>query len=217
MLFIISVTSKIGIYCDICTVKMNKNWPWTFYGPGCNQILLCCVFYSVTLLQPQSDTPTEQEKGSVNFTTVRRQYRPSDNDTHLTQLTGCLHQQLSLQLSGKQLVRTPGWRSEVGKLVPNTTLPCIPLKSPNIKISHLCFIFSTKNQNMRVLTVSHFLQPLFSVPSPHQPNGLPAAALPTARAQRLWAYPTSPPTSPHIHQAPARSRPLFTAKLRPQQ
>lgn len=96
-----------------------------------NQTLLRRLFYSVALLQPQSDTPTEQEEGAVNFAAVRRQYRPSDDDTHLAKLAGRLHQQLSLQLSGQQLVRAPGWRPQVGKLVLNTALSCILFKPPN--------------------------------------------------------------------------------------
>lgn len=189
-----------------------------------NQTLLRRLFYSVALLQPQNDTPTEQEEGAVNFAAVRRQYRPSDDDTHLAKLAGRLHQQLSLQLSSQQLVRTPGWRPEVGKLVLNTALSCIPLKPPNflthtISVSSLRrhWLKSAKSEHMSPDSLSCSLQPLLSVPSPHQPNGLPAAALPTTRAQRLRPYPTSPPTSTHLRQAPARPRPIFTAKLRPQQ
>lgn len=72
-----------------------------------SQLFSYLSVHSVAVLQPQTDAPAEQEEGAVHLAAVRRQHRPPDDDPHLAQLAGGLHQQLSLQLSRQQLVRTP--------------------------------------------------------------------------------------------------------------
>lgn len=62
---------------------------------------------SVAFLQPAADAPAQQEEGAVHLAAVGRQHRPADDDPHVAQLAGGLHQQLALQLGRQQLLRTP--------------------------------------------------------------------------------------------------------------
>lgn len=90
---------------------------------------------SVPLLQSQADAPAEQEAGPVHLAAVGRQHRPADDDPHLAQLAGGVHQQLALQLGRQQLLRSPVGRRDqvrgrfrVGHLRNTVTPPC---KSPH--------------------------------------------------------------------------------------
>lgn len=156
---------------------------------------------SVALLQPQGDAAAEQEEGAVHLAAVGRQHRPPDDDTHFAQLAGGLHQQLALQLGRQQLLRTPvSRRPQVSRL--SCFMVTISASSP---------------LTLRPRWLSCSLQPVLSVPTPHQPDGLPAAALPAARAQRLWAHPASPAAAAQLRRPPAGPGPLLSARLRPQQ
>lgn len=112
--------------------------------PRCLTSSLLCLFVSsVAVLQPSADSPTEQEEGAVHLPAVRRQHRPADDDPHLAQLAGRLHQQLALQLCGQQLVRTP-----VGRRPQVTSRTSVSFAS--LTTSSLCCFLSF---------ASHFLIP----------------------------------------------------------
>ena len=64
-------------------------------------VCMClCVFlfHSVTVPQSQTDPQAEQKASPVHLASLRRQHRPADHDPYLAQLSGGLHQQLTLQL-----------------------------------------------------------------------------------------------------------------------
>ena len=153
--------------------------------------LLCLFVSSVAVLQPSADSPSEQEEGAVHLPAVRRQHRPADDDPHLAQLSGGVHQQLALQLGRQQLVRTPFSRRDQ---VQSTCKQTSWLSKENVGSN-------TKWSD------SWPSQPLVQLPSSHQPRGVPAAVVPAARSQRLrpHAAPHStvavllrcPPTPPH--------------------